>query len=317
MLAMVGTLLLITCVNMANLLFSRATSRQREIAIRLSLGVTRAVLVRLILIESFALAAAGGAFAPALSYWTSGLLVRFLPYDNIGAPFRMAPDLRILAFTAAISFAAALLFGLAPALQATRPAAPALRGHGSGLRRGQVAVQVSLSLLLLVGAGLFAPSLYKLMSIDPGLDAVHLLTFHTDPSLHRYTPARARQLVLDLQSRLRAIRGVAGAGGSLSAVLSGDHWTNTMHIEGYQPRPREKMTFGWNAVTPGFFGALSVPLVAGRDFSERDAGPKETMAIVNETFARRFSPNGNIVGCTWASAMPDPRRSRSSEWCGI
>lgn len=296
MLAMVGTLLLITCVNMANLLVSRATAWQREIAIRLSLGATRGAVVRLILIESFTLAAAGGALGLALSYWLSGLLVRSLPFDNIDVAIRTAPDLRILTFTAGISFAAALLFGLAPAFQATRPAAPALRRHGSGMRKGLVAVQVALSLLLLVGAGLFARSLYKLMSVNPGIDTTHILSFHTDPSLHRYDRARARQLVLNLQKRLLAIPGVIGAGGSMSPVLAGDRWSNTVHVEGYRPQEHEDMTFGWNSVTPGFFTALGIPIVAGRDFSERDAGDGITVAIVSESFARRFAANGNIVG---------------------
>ncbi|HEV2444296.1 MAG TPA: ABC transporter permease, partial [Candidatus Sulfopaludibacter sp.] len=296
MLAMVGLLLLITCVNVANLLVSRAAARQKEIAIRLSLGATGAALVRLILIESFTLAAMGGALALALSYWVSSALVRFLPYDNIDAAFRAAPDLRILAFTAAVSLAAALFFGLAPALQATRPVASSLKGQGNGLRNGLVTAQVALSVLLLVGAGLFARSLYKLMSLDRGIDTAHLLTFHTDPSLHRYDSAGARRLVADLQSRLRAIPAVLGAGGSMTAVLGGDHWTNTVHVEGYRPRPNEETTFGWNAVTPGFFATLGVPLIAGRDFSERDTGREPTVAIVNESFARRFAPHGNIVG---------------------
>jgi len=164
------------------------------------------------------------------------------------------------------------------------------------MRKGLVAAQVSLSLLLLVSAGLFGRSLSKLMSIDPGIDSAHLLTFHTDPSLHHYTPARASQLALDLQSRLRVIPGVIGAGGSLISMLSGELWTNTVHVEGYQPHANEDMTFGWNPVTPGFFATLGVPLLAGRDFSARDVGDSATVAIVNETFARRFAPNGDIVG---------------------
>lgn len=296
MLAMVGVLLLITCVNVANLLISRAASRQQEIAVRLSLGATRGVVVRMILMESLTLSLMGGAFGLALSYWVAGLLVHLMPYENIGFAFRLTPDLRILGFTAAVSAVAAMLFGLAPALQATRPLAQTLKGQGGALRKLLVSAQVGLSLLLLVGTGLFARSLYKLMGSNPGMETAHLLTFHTDPSLHRYTPTRAHQLILDLQNRLRAIPGVFSAGGSMVGVLSGENWTNTVHVEGYKPHENEDMTFGWNAVTPGFFTTLGVPLVAGRDFTAADVGAETTKAIVNETFARRFAPGGNIVG---------------------
>ncbi len=296
MLAMVGTLLLITCVNVASLLVSRAAARQKEIAVRLSLGATRAALMRLILMESFTLAFAGGALGLLLSYWVAGLLVRILPFDNIGFAFRIVPDLRILAFTAAVSFLAALLFGLVPALQATSTVASSLKGQTSRLRKLLVVAQVALSLLLLVGAGLFARSLYKIMSRNPGIDTANLLAFHTDPALHRYSPARARQLVVDLQSRLRGIPGVVSVSGALVPLLANDNWTNTVHVEGYQPRPGEDMTIGWNAVTPGFFATLGLPLISGRDFSERDAGSENTVMIVNEAFAKRVAPHGSVIG---------------------
>ena len=296
MLAMVGTLLLITCVNVANLLFSRGASRRREIAVRLSLGATRGALVRLILMESATLAFTGGALGLALSYWVAGLLVRVMPYDNIGLAFRIAPDWRILGFTAAVSVVAALLFGLMPALEATRPVARNLKGQGTSLRKVLVAAQVALSLLLLIGAGLFARSLYKLMSIDRGIETAHLLSFHTDPSLHGYSSARARQMALNLQSRIRSIPGVVGAAGAFVAIFANDNWTNTVHVEGYHPRPNEETTFGWNAVTPGFFSTLGIPLIAGRDFTERDAGDDAKVMIVNESLARHMAPGRGIVG---------------------
>jgi predicted permease len=296
MFAMVGTLLLIACVNVANLLISRAAARQTEIAVRLSVGASRMALVRLMLMESLVLSFAGGTLGLAFSYWISGLLVAFMPYDNVGQAFRTAPDPRILAFTAVVCLVAALVFGLVPALQATRPLAGKLRGQGNRLRKLLVAAEVSLSLLLLVGAGLFSQSLHRLMSVDRGIDTSRLIAFHTDPSLHGYTPARARQLVLEFRSRLRSIPGVADAGGSLSAILANDNWTNTVNVQGYHPHPGEDMTIGWNAVTPGFFSTLGIPLIAGRDFNERDIGDDATALIINETFARRIAPNGSAVG---------------------
>jgi len=296
LLAMVGLLLLIACVNVANLQMSRAASRQQEIGVRLSLGATRGALIRMVLTESLTLSLAGGAVGLVLSYWVARLLVSLMPYDNIGYAFRLAPDLRILGFTAALSITAALLFGLAPALQASRAVAPALKKYGMPARKLLVVAQVALSLLLLIGAGLFGRSLYKVLAMDRSIETAHLLTFHTDPSLHRYNPTRAHQLIIDLQNRLRAIPGVVAAGGSMVALMSGENWTNTVQVEGYRPHEKEEMTFGWNAVTPGYFATLGVPLVAGRDFSERDAGDKITKAIVNETFAKRFAPGGNIVG---------------------
>ncbi|MGH9613803.1 MAG: ABC transporter permease, partial [Bryobacteraceae bacterium] len=212
LLAMVGVLLLIACVNVANLLITRASSRQKEIAVRLSLGATRGALIRLIMTESFCIAAASGALALALSTWLCAVFVRAAPLDNSVVAIPTTPDWRIFGFTAALSFCTALLFGLLPAFQATRPSlAPALKNEagtvssGTGqarLRRWLVSVQVALSLLLLTAAGLFARSLHKLMAVDTGMNVDHVLTFSIDPSLHKYTPERARRLFLDFQEKL-------------------------------------------------------------------------------------------------------------------
>ena len=303
---MVGTLLLIACVNVANLLVSRASARQREIAVRLSIGTGRAALIRMIMTECSIVAAAGGALGLALSSWLAGLLIHIMPYENIDVAIQVAPDGRVLGFTAAVSLLAALLFGLAPAISATRPGlAATLRGEGQSasmsgrqarLRKLMVAAQVTLSLLMLIGAGLFARSLHKLMSIGPGMQVTNLLSFWTDPMLHQYGPQGSARLFLDLQKRLQAIPGVVSASAAVGPLLANQQWISTVNVEGYHPRPGEDMNPGFNAMLPVFFTTLGVPLVAGRDFSDRDLEGAPRVIVVNESFAKRYAAHGNAVG---------------------
>jgi predicted permease len=306
LLAMVGTLLLIACVNIANLLITRAAARQKEIAIRLSLGATRGSLIRLVMTESLLVAIAGGLLGVLVSMWMASLLVGILPYQNIGAVLRTTPDVRILAFTAGVSLVAAILFGSAPALQGTRPdLAVTLKSesgkHSSGsgqtrLRQLLVSAQVALSLLLLVGAGLFARSLYTLLRTNSGIETTQLLAVTIDPSLHRYGPDRARHLFVELQNRLQRLPGVTAASGASYPVLADDNWTNTVHVEGYHPHEGEDMNPGFNQVLPGFFQTTGARVIAGRDFTERDAVGAPKVVIVNETFAKRFYPRESPLG---------------------
>ncbi|MGO4884721.1 MAG: ABC transporter permease [Bryobacteraceae bacterium] len=318
LLAMVGTLLLIACANVANLLIARSQGRQKEISIRLALGATRGALMRLIMGESLLIAAASGALGLLLSNWIAELLVRMLPFNNIGAAIQTSPDWRVLSFTAAVSLLAALLAGFAPALQSTRPdLAPALKNEsrtaslGLGqtrFRRGLISAQVALSFLLLAAAGLFARSLYNLLTVHSGIDTSRLLAFSIDPSLHKYTPERTRRLYLDLDSALTRIPGAQAASGAGNAVLSNNQWQNTVHIDSYRPTAGEDMNPGFNETLPGFFSAAGVPLIAGRDFTERDAAGAAQVVIVNETFQKRFfpheSPLGHHIG--WGGSGPMP-----------
>ena len=316
LLAMVGTLLLIACANVANLLITRAQGRQKEISIRLALGASRRSLMRLIMTESLLIAGASGVLGLLLSDWIASLLVSALPFNNIGAAIRTSPDWRVLAFTAAVSLLAALLAGVAPALQATRPElATALKTEsrtaslGLGqtrFRRSLICGQVALSFLLLATAGLFARSLYKLMTVNSGLETSRLLAFSTDPSMHNYTPDRTRRLFLDLQTALARIPGAQAASGVSYAVLADNNWQNTVHIEGYRPSNGEDMNPGWNEMLPGFFSTAGVPLIAGRDFNERDIAGTPEVVIVNETFQKSFfpheSPLGHRIG--WGGSGP-------------
>ena len=306
LLAMVGTLLLIACANVANLLITRAQGRQKEISIRLALGATRRSLMRLIMTESLLIAAASGVLGLLLSDWIASLLLSALPFNNIGAAIRTSPDWRILGFTAAVSLLAALLAGITPALQATRPdLAPALKNEsrtaslGLGqtrFRRVLICAQVALSFLLLAAAGLFARSLYKLMTVNSGIEAGRLLAFSIDPAMHNYTPDRARRLFLDVQTALARVPGAQAASGVSNAVLADNNWQNTVHIEGYRPSNGEDMNPGYNEMLPGFFSTAGVPLIAGRDFNERDTAGAPEVVIVNETFQRRFLPHENPLG---------------------
>jgi predicted permease len=316
LLAMVGTLLLIACVNVANLLITRAAARQKEIAIRLSLGATRGSLIRLVMTESMLVAVSGGLLGVLIAMWMASLLVGILPYQNIGAVLRTTPDARIFAFTAGVSLLAAILFGSAPALQGTHPdLAVTLKSEsgklsgGSGqtrLRKLLVSAQVGLSLLLLVGAGLFARSLYTLLATNSGIETTQLLAVTIDPSLHRYTPDRARHLFVELENKLQRLPGVASASGASYPVLADVNWQNTAHVEGYHPREGEDMNPGFNQVLPGFFQTTGARLIAGRDFTERDSVGAPKVVIVNETFVKRFyphqSPLGHRIG--WGSDGP-------------
>jgi predicted permease len=290
----------------ANLLITRAAARQKEIAIRLSLGATRGALIRLVTTESAMVAAVAGLLGVLIAMWLTSLLVGILPYPNIGAALRTTPDARILAFTAGVSLLAAILFGSAPALQGTHPdLAVTLKSEsgklsaGAGqsrLRKLLVAAQVGLSLLLLIGAGLFARSLYALLNTTSGIETTQLLAFSIDPSLHRYTPERARHLFVDLEGKLQRLPGVMAASGASYPVLADVNWQNTAHVEGYHPREGEDMNPGFNQVLPGFFRAVGARVIAGRDFSERDRAGSPKVVIVNETFARRFYPHESALG---------------------
>ncbi len=307
LLCMVGTLLLIACVNLANLLVARAANRNREIAVRLSLGATRVRLFRLMMAESLVLSLAGGALALLVAAWTSAFLVQLAPPSLLPAgAMATTPDWRVLLFTFALCLLTALLFGCGPSLQASRTdVASMLTGEartvsaGRGqvrLRRGLMAAQVALSVLLLAGAGLFVRSLRNVFAVDPGLRIDKMLTFSIDPSLQGYQPDRARRLFSDLQDNLQKIPGVVSASGATFPVLAGYRDEGTLEVEGYSAKKEENMQAGWDQVLPGFFSTMQIPLVAGREFTARDTGASPEIVVVNETFVKRFFPHSNPIG---------------------
>ena len=304
--SMVGVLLLIACVNVASLLITRAANRRKEIAIRLSLGASRGRLARLLATEALVIGVIAGAVGLLLSIWIMDVLISIMPGSDFSRIFDSTPDWRVAGFTAALSLITSLLFGVAPSIQAARADANSTlkeESTSSSMTVGQarfrktlVCAQVALSLALLTGAALFSSSLARLMSVDSGIAADQLLAFTIDPSLHRYSPERAHRLALDLQAKLKAIPGVASASGITSRLLRNDSWQNTIQVEGHRPAPNESMQAGWNEMLPDFFATSGIALIAGREFTERDAVGAPKVAIVNETFAKRFCGGGNCIG---------------------
>ncbi len=304
LMGMVGLVLIIACANVANLLLARAVSRQREIAIRLSLGAGRRDLARQLLIESLVLALAGGGAGVLLAAFAGPTLLQALPFDEAGRAFRAEPDARVLGVMLAVTVATGLVFGLAPVLQLIRPSlvttlkeeATAVAGGSVALRKTLVVAQVALSMLLLVGSGLFARSLYNLRTLDPGFTTGRLLSFDVNPALNGYTQERVRALAEELTRSIGAVPGVETASIAQVPVLRDSLAQITVRVDGYQPREEENMNPGVNWVAPGFFATMQLPLIAGREFTERDTRGAPPVAIVNETMARYFFKGENAVG---------------------
>jgi predicted permease len=306
LMALVGLVLLIACANVANLQLARAASRSREMAIRLALGAGRRALARQLLIESLVIALAGGLLGLLVSLWTTSALLRALGTDATGGWISAAIDARLLIFTLVLSTVTGLLFGLAPALQATRAeVASSLREQRAGLasgggaarvRRMLVVAQLALSLLLLVGAGLFASSLFHLLRVDPGFRTERLLTFSIDPQLNGYSQQRGFALFHDLQERLERLPGVAAAGAASPGPLTHSNWGANVTVEGYQAREDEDTDVSQHAISPGAFHALGVPVVRGREVTAQDLTSPQKVVVVNEEFVRHYFGDRNPLG---------------------
>ncbi len=306
---MVGLVLLIACANVANLLLARAASREREIAVRLALGARRGHIVRQLLVESLLLAVLGGATGLVLSAWVGEALLRALPFEQAGRSLSGAPDGRVLLFTLAVSLATGLVFGLVPAWQATRPQLTSALKEESGVvsasshvrfRKGLVVAQVALSLLLLIGAGLFARSLYNLRALDPGFAAERLLTLAVDPSLKGYKPEPMHRFFRELQERFGAIPTVTAASFAAEPIMADSRNIRTTNVLGYPTKEGEDTNLEVNQVGPGYFATMQIPMLAGREFDPRDVLGAPRVAVVNETMARYFfgkeSPIGHRLG---------------------
>ena len=308
LMCMVGLVLLIACFNVANLLIARAVARQKEIAVRLAIGASRAQLLRQLLIESLLLSVAGAAAGLLLSVAMIRALLGFLPAGDTPLTLSASPDPRILAFNAALALVTALLFGLVPALQAMRlnlwttlkDVVGSIAGGGGSvkLRKGLVIAQVALSFLLLGGAGLFVKTLSNLKTTNSGFrGAANLVTFQVDAALNGYDLPRLRAFHQQLLEKIRAIPGVQSAGYNVVPVLAGGEWDSSMSVEGHQAADGEDMQAFMNAVSPGYFQTMGVPLLEGRDFDERDkGGTKARSAIVNRKFATHFFGSRSAIG---------------------
>ncbi len=308
-LALVGLVLLVACANVANMMLARAVVRRREIGIRLALGAGRWRVVRQLLVESLLLSLAGGAVGLVLSFWMTDALTSFFPQIAYTIALDVSPDRRALLFTLGISLLTGLVFGLAPAFQATRPdLIPTLKGEAQragrarrvSLRNALVVAQVALSLVVLVCAGLFVQSFRHARSIDPGFATSGSYVVSVNPGLFGYEKEQGRDFYRRLAERVRATPGVEAAG-FVSWMPLGDSsssWGPVYPAEQPVPAPGEGMDSHSQIVSAGYFKAMRIPLVEGRDFDERDReGLKPEAVVINETLARRLWPGeASVVG---------------------
>jgi putative ABC transport system permease protein len=317
LMATTGMVLLIACANIANLLLARATRRQKEMAIRLAIGASRGRIISQLLIEMLALSVMGGALGLLLAFGADkALMSLYLPADSARLNISTWPDFRVLVFTFAVSALTALAFGLVPALQTTKPnvgkvlkdEASAVVGSGNrGLRKSLVVVQVALSLLLLIGAGLFLRSLENLSKLGPGFTAERLIGFNIDPMLNGYSIERTKLMFREITDNLGALPGVQSVGLASMRILENNEWDSSMSVEGYNPdKPDDRAQPYMNQVSPNYFATLGVPIIAGRDFTMADNhevkhGPDAddfvpTVVMINEAFAKKYFAGRNPLG---------------------
>jgi predicted permease len=302
---MVGLVLLIACANVANLLVARGVARQREIAVRLAIGASRWRLVRQLLSESVLLALAGGVAGLLVAFWTVDALLAGLSANLDVQGLTAELDGRILVFNLGLALLTGLVFGLLPSWQTTRPRlSDTLKDQGTAttggaahtrFRKGLVVTQIALTLLLLIGAGLFGKSFYELKRHDLGIQPDHLLTFSVAPEQGGYTPERTRAFVDQLRQALAAAPGVTSLGTAVIPVIEDSTSQSSFTPDGYTPSEGEDLVAVQNWISPGYFTTMGIPLLAGRDFTEQDAHNSPQVAIVNETFAKRYY-GGNAVG---------------------
>jgi predicted permease len=302
----VGLVLLIACANVANLLLARATSRRKEISVRLAIGASRERLVRQLLTESVLLAALGGAAGLFLAFAGTPLFLRMAAGGGSPVPLDVHPNTAMLAFTAGISLLTGILFGLTPALRSTRvDLSSALKESGrgvagnSGWRLGKLLVvaQVALSLLLLVGAGLFVRSLMNLETLDVGYSRSHIAVLRVDPTASGYPLPQQLPLTRRLLEHLRSIPGVTGVTVSENGIFGGtDSGSSGFQVEGYTSTRKEDLVASVDQIGPHYFSVVGVPILAGRDFDERDVAGSAHVAVINQTMARFYFGNRDPVG---------------------
>ena len=302
LLAAAGLLLLIVCVNVANLVLARATGRGLELAMRQSLGAGRGRLIRQLLTETSMLSLAGAAAGLGVAWWCTRLLSTMQVPAQVPIALDLSIDVRVLVFTAVVAIVASLAFGILPALTASRgDLLSALKDTGGDgprigrMRSGFVVAQVAMSVLLLIGAALVGRSLVKARALDLGFETTHVLTASLDLEMRGYDEARGRALVRSLVERLEEAPGVVSA--NVVDIIPAT-WSNKIAaVRGDgDALPAEPLMIHWNSVGPGHFETLRIALVAGRDFSHADGGQAPRVAIVNERLARRLWPGENAVG---------------------
>jgi putative ABC transport system permease protein len=305
LLGAVGCVLLVACANVANLLLQRAATRQKETAIRLALGATRGRLIRQLLTESLLLALGSGVLGIVMAFWSADFLVALSPIQ-FPSFVKLTLDVRVLGFGLLVSVITGVLFGLAPALQAARPALNEVlkdsgRGSSGGLGRSRllgslVVSEIAVALVLLVGAGLMIRSLQQLQAVDPGFDSERLLTMRFSLPPQKYPRERIGAFNQELRERLRALPGVQAAALSSDLPLSGDTSAGPIEWEGKTAAPDSEIRMYRHRVTPQFFSTLGIPLIKGRDFTADDHAQAPGVVIISEALARRSWPDADPIG---------------------
>jgi predicted permease len=310
MMGIVGLVLLIACANVANLMLARASARRREIAIRLAVGATRWRLVRQLLTESLLLSLMGGGLGLLMAQWFNALVPMANPeldFATVDFAYDLSLDRRVLGFTLLLSVLTGIIFGLAPALQASKAdLVSALKGEAGaagsgwrrfGLRNLLVVAQVALSLMLLVGAGLFVKSMSHAQELDPGFETKDILLASVDVGLHGYDEVKGRSFYEQIIGRIKSLPGVEEASMATPLPLDAYNYGARIIVEGYVPRyENERISVGYSIVGHNYFQAMSTPIVEGRTFSEYDNEKAPRVVIINETMARRYWPNQNPIG---------------------
>ncbi len=300
LMAVVGFVLLIACANVAGMTLARSAARRKELAIRLAMGAGRGRIMRQLLTESVLLFLVGGGAGLLLAVWLTDLLMSFKPPTPFSIELDLGLDARVLAFTFFTSLVTGVVFGLAPALQASRPdVLPALKDEGAGciaarrtrLLNAFVVGQIAVSLVLLVSTGLFLRSLQNARTLDPGFEPEGVQTAGFDVRIQGYDEARGRRFFEELTGRVSALPGARAVSLVRNVTLGGGNMETRVRVEGREP-PDGRGSFGtdFNVVTPNYFATLGIPLVRGRDFNASDREGSPLVAVVNETFARRFWP---------------------------
>jgi predicted permease len=305
LLGVTGLVLLIACANIANLLLARAAKRSAEMAVRLSIGANRSQLIRQLLSESLILAALGGAVGLLVAKWTLHLMAAILP-EQASQTFRLELDGTVLLFAATLTLGTGLLFGLFPALHSTRPdLLPTLKGQagqpsgarGAAMFRASLAVaQIAISMALLIAAGLFVKSLANVSRVDLGMKTENVVMFSVSPELNAYSQERSQALFTRIEEAFSALPGVTGVTAGIVPVVGGSNWGTDVNVQGFKRGPDIDSNARFNMIGPDYFEVLGVPMLGGREFTAQDVmnGPK--VAIVNETFAKKFNLGSDVVG---------------------
>lgn len=341
----VGLVLVIACANVANLMLARGAARQREMAVRLAVGASRTQLTAQLLVESIVIALAGGVAGLGFAFFGVRVLLEYLPQTGWGqASLNVTPDLRLLGFTFAVSLFTGVLYGIAPALKSTKPdLVHALKEDSAGasgpsrltLSNALVVVQVALSLVLLIGTGLFVRSLGNLHDIDSGFRADNTLIATVDPSRNGYKGQRLRDFYERLRPDVETLPGVQSVSLANITPLSGSRWNGSIAIEGYQWKDDDKKYVDMNAVGPRYFETVGIPLILGREFRDEDNPPYSLdppekftpgveppeppgprVAIINKSFADRFFEGRNPIGMH-VSADEQYKPDRAFEIVGV